>query len=196
VHVADGDTFSLETPTGEQIWIRLAEIDAPEGDQPFGDRAKRHLEDLIEGKTVRVVVKDTDDYGRTVGRPFTAARDVCADMVADGAAWAYRRYLVDTSLLELEASARLNQRGLWGATDPIPPWDWRHREPAGVPHSVPAVADATCAIKGNISAAGERIYHVPGQRYYAITRIDTGKGERWFCSESAAREAGWRRSKM
>jgi hypothetical protein len=54
-----------------------------------------------------------------------------------------------------------------------------------------------CDIKGNISVkSGERIYHVPGQDYYDRTRIDTGKGERYFCSEAEARAAGWRRSKV
>jgi hypothetical protein len=48
-----------------------------------------------------------------------------------------------------------------------------------------------CDIKGNISDNG-RIYHLPGGAYYARTRIDESRGERWFCSESEARTAGWR----
>lgn len=52
-----------------------------------------------------------------------------------------------------------------------------------------------CDVKGNISMnTGERIYHVPGQEYYGETRIDWLKGERWFCTEQAARGAGWRRA--
>lgn len=55
---------------------------------------------------------------------------------------------------------------------------------------------AECNIKGNISMnTGERIYHVPGQRYYQATRIDQTSGERWFCSESEAVSAGWRKSR-
>lgn len=54
----------------------------------------------------------------------------------------------------------------------------------------------SCKIKGNISIdTGERIYHVPGQRYYVETRIRPEYGERWFCSESEARAAGWRKSR-
>ena len=54
-----------------------------------------------------------------------------------------------------------------------------------------------CAVKGNISmTTGERIYHVPGQKYYAATSIDLFHGERWFCSEQAARAAGWRKSRV
>lgn len=53
-----------------------------------------------------------------------------------------------------------------------------------------------CVIKGNINTQGERIYHVPGQRYYNDTVISASHGERWFCSEEEARAAGWRRSKV
>ena len=53
-----------------------------------------------------------------------------------------------------------------------------------------------CAIKGNISSSGERIYHVPGQRYYDKTQIDASKGERWFCTEQEAVAGGWRKSKV
>jgi micrococcal nuclease len=51
-------------------------------------------------------------------------------------------------------------------------------------------------IKGNISSSGERIYHVPGQRYYDKTLIHLSKGERWFCTEQEAVAAGWRKAKV
>jgi uncharacterized 2Fe-2S/4Fe-4S cluster protein (DUF4445 family) len=53
-----------------------------------------------------------------------------------------------------------------------------------------------CAIKGNISInTGERIYHVPGQEHYDETIISPQHGERWFCTETEARAAGWRRAR-
>ena len=56
--------------------------------------------------------------------------------------------------------------------------------------------DPSCNIKGNISiSSGERIYHVPGQKYYTSTIIRPEHGERWFCSEGDARSAGWRKSR-
>ncbi len=58
------------------------------------------------------------------------------------------------------------------------------------------VLRAGCDIKGNISLnTGERIYHLPGQENYDITRISLKHGERWFCSEEEARRTGWRKSK-
>lgn len=54
-----------------------------------------------------------------------------------------------------------------------------------------AAAIGDCRIKGNISESGH-IYHVPGSTWYERTQIDTSKGERWFCSETEAKAAGWR----
>ncbi|HEY7382118.1 MAG TPA: hypothetical protein VH743_00495 [Beijerinckiaceae bacterium] len=65
---------------------------------------------------------------------------------------------------------------------------------ASAGYDVVAVA-LGCNVKGNIGVSGEHIYHVPGQRFYSETRINLLKGERWFCSEEAARDAGWRKAK-
>ena len=51
-----------------------------------------------------------------------------------------------------------------------------------------------CNIKGNINAKGEKIYHMPGGRFYDSTKIDLPDGERWFCNERQAKDAGWRAS--
>jgi len=63
--------------------------------------------------------------------------------------------------------------------------------------SVRPDTDPACNIKGNISASsGERIYYVPGQKNYDATRVNYSRGERWFCSETDAQAAGWRKSKV
>ncbi|RWP18011.1 MAG: hypothetical protein EOR01_23610 [Mesorhizobium sp.] len=53
-----------------------------------------------------------------------------------------------------------------------------------------------CDIKGNINERGEHIYHMPGQEYYLTTRVNPGRGERWFCSQWEAWWAGWRKAKV
>lgn len=52
-----------------------------------------------------------------------------------------------------------------------------------------------CTIKGNISSKKEKIYHLPGCGSYEKTVIDESAGERWFCSEQEAVEAGWRKAR-
>ncbi|GBF97172.1 hypothetical protein Rsub_10359 [Raphidocelis subcapitata] len=49
-----------------------------------------------------------------------------------------------------------------------------------------------CAIKGNIGSRGDKIYHLPGQGEYDAVKIETNKGEKYFCSEKEAQAAGFR----
>ena len=54
---------------------------------------------------------------------------------------------------------------------------------------------AGCDIRGNVSFnSGEKIYHLPGQEYYADTVVNSAYGERWFCTEDEAQANGFRRS--
>ena len=130
VAVHDGDTLTLLVAGNQQVKVRLGEIDTPELAQPYGSKAKVALSDLVFGREVRVVVQDIDRYGRTVGRVYVGAIDVNAELVKQGAAWVYRQYLHDQSLLPLEAQAQAAKVGLW-ALQPdqrMPPWDWRRQE--------------------------------------------------------------------
>lgn len=165
VGVSDGDTLTLLVPDGtsfKQVKVRLGEIDTPESRQPYGERAKQALSDLAFGKPARVVVQDTDKYGRTVGRVFVGATDVNAEMIRQGAAWAYRQYLKDQSLLALEAEAKAAKRGLWGLPEAerIPPWEWRHggKAKASPVLSSPAAGAPVAAptASGGFTCAGKR----------------------------------------
>jgi endonuclease YncB( thermonuclease family) len=113
VRVLDGDTVSVLTPQKEQLRVRLAEIDAPEKNQPFGMKAKKMLSDLIFAKDVSVLKIDTDRYGRTVGRIYQGHTDVNLEMVKAGGAWAYTKYQTDPAFRPAEDAARAGKLGLW-----------------------------------------------------------------------------------
>lgn len=127
IGVSDGDTLTLLTAEKQQVKVRLGEIDTPESGQPYGARAKQALSDLAFGKTARVVVQDTDRYGRKVGRVFVGATDVNAELVKQGAAWVYRQFAKDQALYQLEEQAKRGKRGLWALPEAerCQPWDWR-----------------------------------------------------------------------
>lgn len=59
VHIADGDTLTVLVDH-QQMKVRLAEIDAPESHQDYGQRAKQALGNLVFGQVVTV-----DDGART-----------------------------------------------------------------------------------------------------------------------------------
>ena len=127
VGVTDGDTLTLLVDR-EQIRVRLAQIDAPESNQPYGKQATAALSALAFGKPARVEVADIDRYGRTVGEVFVNGIDVNREMVREGHAWAYTKYSHTTEIIELEDSARAAKKGLWALPENQrePPWIWRH----------------------------------------------------------------------
>lgn len=126
--VNDGDTFTCLNDRDDLIKVRLAEIDAPEQGQTYGEHAKQALYNLINSEFVKLNIQDTDSYGRTVARVTRGdGVDVNAALVQAGAAWVYPKHLKDRSLLRLEAEAKSIPRGLWTlpSADQVQPWVWR-----------------------------------------------------------------------
>ncbi len=128
VAVLDGDTIDVVTDEREKIRVRLAGIDAPEKSQAYGQRSKQNLAAMVGGKTVEIVDRGNDQYGRTVGSISVDGIDVNAEQVKSGFAWVYSRYNRDNELPSLETQARRDQLGLWRDKNPIAPWLYRRAE--------------------------------------------------------------------
>lgn len=128
VAVADGDTLTVRCGAPgayEQVKIRLAEIDAPEKKQAYGQRSKQNLSDLCFQQQATITPRTNDRYGRTVARVQCQGEDANAVMVKAGMAWAYTKYLTDPEIKRLEVQARAARVGLWADADPVPPWESR-----------------------------------------------------------------------
>lgn len=128
VAISDGDTLKVrcgEPGQYEQVTVRLAEIDAPERSQAFGQRSKASLSELCFGQWASVAALTRDRYGRTVARVQCQGVDSSAEQVRTGMAWAFRRYLTDPEIARLEHAARAARAGLWRDIDPVAPWEWR-----------------------------------------------------------------------
>jgi endonuclease YncB( thermonuclease family) len=193
--VIDGDTLALD-----DVRIRLHGIDAPEISQTCTDmrgavwtcgKWSKAALDQLASEPVTCVQKDVDRYDRIVAACYVGQVDINAAMVAKGAAFAYAEY--STDYVADEAQARRLATGMWRSGVQAPS-DYR-KDKRTAQKKAQVLAEVApskgCAIKGNISKSG-RLYHMPGSRWYAGTRINTGKGEHWFCSEPEARAAGWR----
>ena len=177
VGITDGDTFTLLTSDKEQIRIRVAEIDAPESRQPYGNRSRQELSTLIFNKDVSLEIQVIDQYGRPVGRPFVGSKDISAEMIRIGAAWVYRTYSNDEPLYDLERSAKANKLGIWSLHEyeRIPPWEWRKTGHAA-PRSNTALEAFKCGEKTYCSemvSCDEARFHL---RSCGLTGID-GDGD-------------------
>ena len=212
--VIDGDTIEIH---GERI--RFNGIDAPESAQFCTDAAGRMYRCgaraaealagwLAAASPTACKFVERDQYGRFVGNCTRAdGASVQRWLVRNGHALDWPRYSNGEFSRE-QSAARAKKVGIWQGQFELP-WEWRAAQseqtdsssivsltPSAVSPAAASKQSGACDIKGNISRTGERIYHMPGQKYYARTRVSTGKGERWFCSEQEAQAAGWRRSQQ
>lgn len=193
--VIDGDTIEIEG--GERV--RYIGIDTPETVDPrksvqcFGVEASAKNKEMVLGKMVRLEKDrtDRDKYHRLLRYVWVDDVLVNLELVKQGFAYSYS-YPPDIQyqdrLVRAQQEAREAKRGLWNLC------------PAALPTqtAIPATQEnnsgGSCVIKGNISPSGEKIYHAPGCASYEKTRIDEGRGEKWFCNESEALDAGWRKA--
>jgi len=130
VRVFAGDTLELED--GSRVF--LAEIDAPRGEQPYAAQAQAELEALAKHRTVQLA------YGgarRWVGRPREGEESAPEAAIAhvfvqsEGGGWSWLQHELvargaafvrprrdnharTAELMQIEARARAEQRGLWG----------------------------------------------------------------------------------
>jgi micrococcal nuclease len=195
VGVSDGDTIKVGV-AGRTERVRVIGIDTPElaGRECYAQQAASRMQSLVQGRSVRLVADPTQDdrdrYDRLLRHVVLAdGRSVAQLLIAGGYGREYtydRPYRGRADHLAAQASAKQARRGLWGPTcsggTPVP-----------LVHPTPS-SSSSCLIKGNISSEGEKIYHLPGQQYYDVTKISLATGERWFCSEQQAVAAGWRKS--
>lgn len=130
VAIADGDTLTArcgEPGAYEQVKVRLAEIDAPEKAQPFGNRSRQHLAELCFQVEATIRPASRDRYGRTIARVECRGQDANLAQVRAGMAWAYTKYLTDPEVKVQEVAARAAGVGLWADQAPVAPWEWRRR---------------------------------------------------------------------
>lgn len=124
IGIADGDTLTV-LEDRKPVKIRLANIDAPEHAQAYGNRSRQSLSNLCFGKDARYDVQDKDRYGRLVATVYCDDINVNRKQVEFGFAWVYSKYNQDYLIPALQDQAFSARRGLWADPNPTPPWEWR-----------------------------------------------------------------------
>lgn len=138
IDVLDGDTVKIKEWDNS---LRLASIDAPESKkskrrpgQPFADVATIELKKMVAAGKTSAQCFDFDRYSRPLCALYVQfdgqSISINRQLVVKGLAWANtqdKRFLRDKAMLPLQASAKNDSRGLWGAPNPIAPWQWRRQ---------------------------------------------------------------------
>ena len=127
--VVDGDTIvAVYDGKEEEVKVRLLGVNTPEsvdprrGVQCFGKEASQYLQQLVEGKRVRLeedpAADERDKYGRLLRNVITeTGGDVNALLIQEGYANAYVSFPQNkerkAELKRFEAKAKAEQKGLW-----------------------------------------------------------------------------------
>lgn len=141
VSISDGDTFWVLTEEKQRIHIRMADIDTPEPGQAFYKRAKQSLGDLIFREVVTLDCRKKKSFSRPVCLVWLGDDNINLTQIQLGMAWWERGFAHEqtaeqqTAYEQSESLAREQGMGLWGDTNPIPPWEFRkQRRRAKVTH--------------------------------------------------------------
>ena len=131
LNVIDGDTIKVKLENNKIKKIRFSAIDAPEINQTHGIESKKFLFNLIYKKKIKFHKLGNDRYGRLLGIIYFDDMDINLEMIINGHAWVYRKYLrtipkkYRNSYKSAEKKAKSGKIGLWKNTDVQPPWVWR-----------------------------------------------------------------------
>jgi micrococcal nuclease len=201
VKIIDGDTIDVLINDKVER-LRLIGINTPETVDPrkpvecFGKEASNKAREILTDKKVFLESDtsqgDLDKYNRLLRYVFLEdGTNFNLLMIKEGYAYEYTyqtpyKYQLEFKNAQKEATS--NKVGLWGDVCQI-------SGTVSVPTTqVNYTNNGTCTIKGNISSTKEKIYHIIGCGSYDKTTIDETKGEKWFCTEQEAIDAGWRKA--
>ncbi|WP_417445666.1 thermonuclease family protein [Kangiella sp.] len=126
--VQDGDSMIICCERGNGFTIRLKDIDAPERDQPYAQRSRAYMQELVMDKPVKLIGDKRDKYGRLLVDLIVDGESVNEIMISEGMAWRWR-YSKSKKLKELENIAREQEKGLWSLpeNERMEPWEWRKK---------------------------------------------------------------------
>ncbi|MDI9312767.1 MAG: thermonuclease family protein [Limnohabitans sp.] len=128
VGIKDGDTIVVIDSLKNQYTLRLAEIDCPEKNQPYGTKAKQFTSNEIYLKNIKYVVIEKDRYERSITMIYyDNNKYLSAEIIKAGMGWHYKKYSSSKELALLEENAKKKKVGLWIDNNPIQPTEWRNK---------------------------------------------------------------------
>ncbi len=132
IDIADGDTLTLLV--GRQPYkIQIVAIDAPERYQTWGDQSRTNLSRLTLNRTAVANCSRLERLDHQACQVTVNDIDIGLQQIREGMAWwlrqdAHAQSTDDQSAYESsELMAKMRRMGLWGETNPVPPWEFRGR---------------------------------------------------------------------
>lgn len=201
VRIVDGDTIRIEG----NMKVRLIGIDAPEIGECYYEESRDELIRLIQGKYVRLEkdIESVDGFGRLLRYVYLPSDSLEEDDIFINKHLLHQGYAqtlfyspnkrYNMLFIKAREEALMDKRGLWSdECDYLEEFEEENKSTREI-NEPPS--DPNCLIKGNISSRGYgRLYFLPECRNYSQVKIDSSKGEQYFCTEEEAIAAGFEKS--
>lgn len=217
INVIDGDTIQI----GDAVY-QLAGIDAPELGQACDHGGHLWLCGLAAGHRLRKQIELLAMPIRCFVQARVLALPIATCMLGEEEVSVILLKGGNVAALPdgpphyaaAEHISKQGSLGIWGGKF-IPPWEWRKGKRLPNEHTfkgsshptaelpwkslertflhLPNAGHAACMVKGDISGNNEHFYYGPLDREYEAIDINPQKGERFFCGDDEARDAGWKR---
>jgi endonuclease YncB( thermonuclease family) len=172
--VIDGDTFKTES----NLYIRFDGVDAPEIQNCMGEKSKQELTKLIFGKNVFIKVNLIEkNQNHSIVTIYGENGNIEEKMLKEGLVTL--RSTGGNSALEKASEAAMNAKaGVYSeeCTQSVNP------------------RNTKCNIKGSVRM-GQKFYNYVGCNQYNTTLVQLYLGDKWFCSEKEALDAGFIKGK-
>ena len=187
IEVIDGDTLLID-----RRYVQLAGIDAPELGQlclqedktwPCGLEAARALTKLVALGRIHCEI-DAAQEPLPTAACRSGEENVAETMLRQGYALALPGGF--PGYAEAQAAAQKVPLGIWRGAF-VAPSAWRD----GARLAQEQAGDKACPIKAVVEADGRKVYLLPSDGIYGSVALRPEAGERLFCSDEAARAAGW-----
>lgn len=111
--IIDGNTLAVIGNNDRQYIVRLAGIDAPALDQPYGVQARDELQRLTSKAALQIVAAGVTAKGMDYARVLADGMDVSGALLRSGAARVATSSSPPQDLIAFEQEAHDSQRGLW-----------------------------------------------------------------------------------
>ena len=207
--VIDGDTIKIQKSKfknqnlifkdckDEILDIRYIGIDTPElgkgkkKNECYAQKAKELNKRLVLGKEVKLEfdVNEMDRFGRYLA--YVYAKDAKKENAKNAKEIFVNEYLLEQGAGEFQ----LDTVNLKYQDVLIEAAEKGHEEENGLWKKCAENPQVGCVVKGNVDRMDKRWYHLPSFRHYnqIVMRLD--QGDRWFCTEEKAIEAGFERAR-
>ena len=208
--VIDGATIEVEID-GRIHRVRYLGVEVPgprdaagDGESDVSAAALEFNRFLVEDRIVQLEADtvDSDPAGNLLRYVYVGGEMVNKALLTNGygtVAELPLRFQYQTDFLRAEESAKTNLRGIWepksSEATPVPGFGGGTLPDPGRAGRICDFSETTdSVIKGNIDSTGAATYYPPGSLFYASTVIDESQGDRWFCLEEEAIDAGFKKS--